>query len=313
MEYIKEIKHANPENTKTSIINWCLGNTCNYNCSYCPENLHSGSITWINLPLALKFCEKLILHYSHFDQNIEFLFTGGEPTLYPGFPKLLKRLKELGCKVGVITNGSRTLTWWSKNCHLFDKIILTYHAEFANKSHVFDLVHLLSDERDVHVNFTMLPSMFETILDISHQLNYQFPTVSITLKPLLIDFGDIMYDYSLYHRNVIKTLKFKTSKRFASTRGLMKKILTNDIEISLKASDFILNDENHWEGWKCKAGVELIYIDYKGDVYRGTCKQGGKITNIFLNEEFTFPTSEIICRKKTCHCITDIMTSKVKV
>lgn len=308
-----KISHYTEEIYKTTLVNWCLGNTCNFKCSYCPDSLHSGSIRWVNYSLALSFCTKLITHYNATNQKIEFLFTGGEPTLYPQFPKLLTELKKQGCTNTVISNGSRTIKWWEKNIHLFDKIILTFHSEFAEREHFFKLVEFLKDKVDLHINFTMLPSNFEYCLNTAKSLFEISSNISITLKPLLKEFGDKMYDYTEEQLLKLKEVRFKSTKNYFPSRGLMKKTFENGLEEKCKAVDFILNNENHWKGWNCNIGIELLYIDYKGDVYRGTCQQDGRITNIHNDELFEFPRISIICRKETCHCLTDIMVTRSKV
>ena len=35
-------------------IEWTLGNTCNYNCSYCLPVLHDNSFPWIDLDKSIK-------------------------------------------------------------------------------------------------------------------------------------------------------------------------------------------------------------------------------------------------------------------
>lgn len=310
MSKVVAIKHFDSTSQESTLINWCLGNTCNFSCSYCPESLHSGSIRWVDYKLALNFCNKLVSHYKTSGYDIEFLFTGGEPTLYASFPKLLFELKKLNCLIGVITNGSRTINWWEKNIHLFDKVVLTYHSEFVDKNYFYKIVELMEDKVDLHINFTMLPSDFNSILDIAKILFQKKSNISITLKPLLKDFGDKMYDYSDEQFNILETYRFKSLKRNVSKRGMMKKVIEDGGEIKCKAVDLIIKNENHWKDWNCNAGLELIYIDYKGDVFRGTCKEGGKITNIHLNEPFEFPSKAIMCNKETCHCLTDIMTTK---
>ena len=47
-KYFK-IEHSNPIHNDWFVVNWCLGNTCNYKCSYCPSSLHDGSNRWPTL------------------------------------------------------------------------------------------------------------------------------------------------------------------------------------------------------------------------------------------------------------------------
>lgn len=310
MNKLVAIEHSETLNKNTTLVNWCLGNTCNYRCSYCPESLHSGNFKWVDYELAIGFCNKLIEHYKNINQKIEFLFTGGEPTMFHDFPILLKELKKANCTIGVISNGSRSLNWWQDNLKLFDNVILTYHSEYAEIYHFIELINMLSNEVNLHISITMLPSNFDECFKTAKLISESTSNASISLKPLLKDFGVNMYDYDNNQLNVLNSFKFNNSKKYPSTRGMMKEIYSDKEIIKYKAVDFILKDKNHWKNWHCNIGIELIYIDYKGDVYRGTCKQGGKITNIFNYENFSFPTDAILCSKETCHCLADIMTSK---
>ena len=51
-KYIR-LEHAEPKNADVLVVNWCLGNTCNFACSYCPTGLHDGSKRWPD-PEAIK-------------------------------------------------------------------------------------------------------------------------------------------------------------------------------------------------------------------------------------------------------------------
>ena len=62
------------------VVNWCLGNTCNYACNYCPDYLHDGSSGWLKYDDVETFCERVINHYD--DRKIYFEFTGGEVTMW---------------------------------------------------------------------------------------------------------------------------------------------------------------------------------------------------------------------------------------
>lgn len=74
---------------------------------------------------------------------------------------------------------------------------------------------------------------------------------------------------------------------------------------------------NNWRGWWCSAGLDTIYIDFDGNVWRGTCGQGGWIGNInivtgllkgptLLNREW------VVCKRDLCSCGADMESPKVK-
>jgi MoaA/NifB/PqqE/SkfB family radical SAM enzyme len=68
---------------------------------------------------------------------------------------------------------------------------------------------------------------------------------------------------------------------------------------------------NSWEGWKCSAGAENVFIDADGYIYVAACKVKGKQGNIYdgswsLSEEWT------TCPAKWCMCGQDMQLRKVR-
>ncbi len=67
---------------------------------------------------------------------------------------------------------------------------------------------------------------------------------------------------------------------------------------------------NFYQGWKCAAGVENIYIDMDGKVFSASCRVGGQYGNIF--SDFKAPSEWIDCSKKACACGADLFIRKYK-
>ena len=63
-----------------ALVDWSMGSTCNYACSYCPTNLHDGKHQW---PIEDQWVEILDAMYSHFQRPIQYVLSGGEPTVMP--------------------------------------------------------------------------------------------------------------------------------------------------------------------------------------------------------------------------------------
>src|SRR3954470_21491856 len=87
------LDHANADWARITVVDWCLGNTCNYACSYCPERLHDGSVPWAEYDRIVAFCDRLVEHYAPRGQTLFFQFTGGEPTVYSHFLDLMCHLR----------------------------------------------------------------------------------------------------------------------------------------------------------------------------------------------------------------------------
>jgi len=312
-DYIR-LEHSNPAHKDWFVVNWCLGNTCNFECSYCPVGLHDGSIKWPNIDQVKEFVTRIVQQV--YPRRVYFEFTGGEVTLYKHFSALCQHIYDLDAKVGLISNGSRTIRWWEEHKKYFDHICLSFHPEFADEKHFIDVVKIMSRQLRTHVNIMMKPEKFDFCYAVANKVK-DVGNISIALQPLIHDFGDQLYDYTDIQKRILdkqhdlitKHIKFDTS--FEYYRGAMKTISKDGEEKISSAHRFIAHKTNDWSGWKCYSGVEQIIVDMEGNIFRGWCKVGGLIGNV-MDPEFMVPTEPVLCNKTMCHCNFDIMSTKVK-
>lgn len=312
-DYIKLV-HNTPTHQEWFVVNWCLGNTCNYECSYCPVDLHNGTKRWPNIDDIKSFITKTVEQTK--PRKVYFEFTGGEVTLYKHFMEICEHCTSLGARVGLISNGSRTLRWWEDNKKYFDHVCLSFHPEFAEPEHFIEVVKILHDDVRTHVNIMMSPERFEYCYAIANKVK-NLGNISMALQPLIHDFGDTLFDYTpqqktifdKQHELITKHIKF--TKSFEYYRGAMKKVYEDGKTETCSAHRFISFNTNDWSGWKCYAGVEQIIVDMDGGIYRGWCKVGDRVGNIY-DEGIQIPKEPVLCNKNMCHCNFDIMSTKEK-
>lgn len=309
-----KIEHQNPNNNDWFVVNWCLGNTCNFECSYCPDGLHDGSRKWPELDTLKAFISRIKAHYA--PKKMFFEFTGGEVTMYRHFIELAEFCHEMDVKIGFISNGSRTLRWWKENKHLFDHVCLSFHPEEGDEDHFIQVVNEVKDTIMTHVNIMMSPDQFDRCYAIARRFK-ALDNISIALQPLIHDFGEIVYDYTPEQKQVLENQyelivkHIKWTKKPHHYRGAMNKIYEDGTKSASSAHRFISTKTNNWAGWKCYAGVEQLIVDMDGSIHRGWCKVGGAIGNIH-DTELNLPTEPVLCDKTMCHCNFDIMSTKEK-
>jgi pyruvate formate lyase activating enzyme len=94
----------------TSFIDWkgCLSTVaftagCNFRCPFCHNgDLVAGSDSLANVPLSF-----VIAHFRRYKDWLDRLVvTGGEPTIHPALEPFLERMKGIGIKIKLDTNGS---------------------------------------------------------------------------------------------------------------------------------------------------------------------------------------------------------------
>ncbi len=313
------LEHSKGTHKDFVVINWCIGNTCNFSCSYCPEGLHSGSDAWPDVQVVIEFCQKVIDHYQ--DKKLYFEFTGGEVTLWKDLPVLLEFLKSANCRVGIITNGSRSLAFWQKLLPFLDHICVSFHPESSKAEHFYDVVELCSRSIRTHVNFMMHPQYFVECLTLAYKVK-NLQGISIAIQPLTDDMGSDLkqkdsglFSYTKTQNKVIETQNAFLAKQITSNgqyesyRGAMSMVRADGTRKPLAPQRFIAAGTNTWTGWNCSIGLEQIVIDTGGHIYRGWCKVSGKIGHI-SDQELSLPSRPVVCNKSFCHCNLDIMVTK---
>jgi MoaA/NifB/PqqE/SkfB family radical SAM enzyme len=312
------LDHHHPEASEWAVVNWNLGNMCNYSCSYCPPVLNNGSFGWNDLAVIKQFVNSVVEHYA--PRTVYFEFTGGEVTLWKDFVKCAEYIKSLGHDVGFISNASRTIRWWENNKNNFDHVCLSFHPEHADPDHFFQVVEIMSKVCRTHVNVmghTNL-DMFDAGVKLSRRLADNIENISMAFQPLVVDFGEQRFPYTDDQQKIFDEQyklfgsRVKHTKEYKLYRGSMDMLDTvNDLKQNSSAHRFIVENTNNWKGWDCWAGVEQIIVDFDGGVWRGWCRVGGPLGRIQRPEQVNFPLNPIRCNKKYCHCNFDIMCKKV--
>jgi organic radical activating enzyme len=308
------IDHSDSQRKNILFVDWMLGNACNYACSYCPPALHNGTERWVPASTILNFAKAIAGHAAQQNKSLVFQLAGGEVTAIPFFLETLKALRDLGIKTLIISNGTKDLSWWQKAVSILDEVVLTFHPEQAILDHFLNVVQITSGAIRTHVNVAAPPEHFERSLYVAETLERECSNISITLKPMLVDFKDELYPYDPLQLGILQTRQFATPihKHASAARGAMIATYADGSTELLEASQFVSTGRNLWGGWQCNAGIELLCIKPSGDIFRGECKVGGRMGNIADPDNIFWPLQSITCTKNTCSCLLDIMTTRWK-
>ncbi len=312
------LTHKREYSKNCNLVNWCMGNQCNYSCSYCPDGLHSGSTKWPAINDAKKFVKRMHEHFK--DKIIYYELTGGEVTLWKNLIILLSFIKSYGnSNICIISNGSRGIDFWEGMRNYLNHIALSFHSETTEIEHFMDVIGTLNGHMRVHLNIIMNPNdyFFNKGIELADKAIDKFKNFTIGFQPLQENLGGPLYKYTNEQMQIIKNQvewfkKIKQNKEFDVPRGalVIKNSKTGEMCTTF-SQELVTTRKNQWTGWECFAGIENIVVDMDGNIFRGWCKQGGIIGNI--TGTITFPSKPIICGKRRCHCGTDILCTKRKV
>lgn len=301
----KCIKPTDPKVNSTVLVDWTLGNTCNYACNYCPTGLHNGSVPWMDFVSIKCFIQTLQTHYNSLGRTLELQISGGEPTVYPHFSKLLDYCNEQNIKVQIITNGSRTLNWWKNNADKLEFICFSLHSACHDWTNFLQVVDYVSGVKKTHVNVVMDLDNFDLQYSRAKELQKN-SNISINLKPIRKDFSSELYDYNEDQLKLMNS--FQHNGKPLSANLARRGQIINEQSTLLNQSHLLINKQNQYIDWQCYGGLEYIVIDQYGNIYTSQCRQN-PLGNI-QDAQISWPEHPQICRKKSCFCSSDLFLTK---
>jgi organic radical activating enzyme len=164
------LEHQDERQAKLTVVDWNLGNVCNYSCSYCPPWLHDSTAEWHPAEYVLRYARQIIKTLRAGGRDAFFQFSGGEPTYHPHFLDIASELTTHKVGVGVISNGSRKASWWSEASPYLNDTCLSFHIEKASVEHFLDVLMALKSTPLIHINVPMLPSHFAECHEAARKL-----------------------------------------------------------------------------------------------------------------------------------------------
>ena len=178
-------------------VSWLLGRFCNYHCSYCWAHGRSDTKDHRPTELCLTTINKIKEQARERGFNsFHFSFSGGEPTLHPGYLDILKHLAD------DLTNTNYTSVHMTSNCSpgkaWFNKYVRTvqnfhrasitcsYHREYNSEHNkrvkLADKLELCQEWNvQVTINCVMVPEWFWQIMD--EVMYFHERGINVTLKP----------------------------------------------------------------------------------------------------------------------------------
>lgn len=296
------LDYANPEKSNWFLVSWTMSNKCNYKCSYCPSILHNGTTGHPNWSVVKNFIENLNIP----GKEICFRMSGGEPTYWKHFIDTAKLIKSKGHTFSFLTNGSKSADYYKEIGQYTDGVIISYHPEYADLKHIEQVVKAF--DCPVAFNLMLKPLDFDSMVHVASQLYAMADNVTVWPK-VILDKTSMEYalneveEYTIEQQEIISNWKY--SRKLDDLKVHRGGLLLDGNSVT--ANDLILSGQNNFKGWKCWAGLHMINIDMWGNVYRADCQQGGPIGNL---NDYTLPSTPIICNTSKCACLSDIYLRK---
>jgi MoaA/NifB/PqqE/SkfB family radical SAM enzyme len=278
-------------------VEWNLGKRCNYDCSYCPKEIHDSTSPHTDIEILKQSLDKL----AALGKPIRLSFTGGEPTVHPKFKELVQYCNHVGISwISVTTNGTLPYDFYV-NLPV-DQYVFSIHLEY-NWQRVFNTIesmHKLSDAKviaQIMAHHDHMPAVLQL------RAKCLLAKIPSTVRRIRWTEGDHdLFDDLRYNPDDLNWIK----EQDATIQGNC----VIDNERIIHSNDVIKLHLNQYKDWTCYAGIESLMINWDGEVHRATCRVGDSLGNIY-DGTFTVPTEPIQCTRNWCTCSSDIPLTKV--
>lgn len=334
--------HASKKDPGITSVLWTLGRRCNYDCSYCSPFIHDNFSPHIKLEDAKKFLSNLEKNALNRQKKIKIAITGGEPYVHPQFLDILKHAHSLSTLMllSVTTNGSLPLETYMESVDYITNLTVSLHLE-QNENVIDQTIHKILELNKIenlffHVNLMALPGKLKKIKDLCNIFrdnNVKFIVRKIDPPEEYEKKNKIQKKHNhadgnfiankIDHKSKInQNLEINWEKYYSQEEldyfNSFNDVLWQNMRIYMEDGTFYetnadnikIQSKNNYANWHCYIGIDTIYIQDDGSIFRGYCMAGNKIGHI--SEDINWPTSPIICPFKYCECVADIVTRKAK-
>lgn len=339
-------QHATRKDPMILSATWFLGKRCNYDCSYCSSYTHDNYSPHIKKEGALHFLNELKNHVNKSGKKLKLTITGGEPFIHPNFLEILKfanqNIDMTQCIV--VTNGSMSFEMYEESAEYLTNITFSLHLEKSQK--VIDA----TIEKILRLNKIKKWFLSINLMAVPGKLNQIKNIVEIFLKnnvKFILRKIDPPNQYNRYHYKEKKLNKeiIESEQNNFSKNKIVRKNKWNDNlnfdqyyseqeldyicsinnseqwkniklhfhkseSIEINTDDLKSKNLNSWKGWQCYIGIDSIYIQHTGEVFRGHCMQGEVIGKI--GQQITWLKKPILCPIQWCVCNADMVIRKAK-
>jgi organic radical activating enzyme len=174
-------------------VSWLLGRYCNFKCSYCWPYARSDKKDHRSTDLVLKTMAEIKRQAREREFNsFHFSFSGGEPTMHPGYLQILRTYAEDTANanyqsVHMTSNISPGIGWFKKYIEATQSlhrvsVTASFHKEFIQREPFAEkLIFLQENDVQVTINMVMVPERFEILWEDA--LYFHEQGINVTLKP----------------------------------------------------------------------------------------------------------------------------------
>lgn len=320
------IFHGN-ENANELIIAWYPTHYCNYNCSYCISHspIIKKDIKFVDISILKNTADKI---FKMNKEKYTFIFSGGEPTIYPYFMELIKYISfNNKSDIFLSSNSHKNTNYFSELFKINNfNLIFSIHLEYTKMEHIKDVIKCANNfNKYIMLSLMVNPELkekcklfFDELLE--YRKKYYFG----------LDLGMIHDNKKLDSRYTEDDIKwfYNSNNQFEEIEKSYiyngnipnffldyntRYIFENNEKKYISHREAIVKDLKNFKDFYCCMGINSISI-YDDGSYKGAeCQLSPIVGNIYKDEIDFFKLINLVkCSLEGCDCRVNNYTPKFK-
>lgn len=189
----------------TKQVHWEIGRRCNYDCSYCWPQIHNNYERHKSLEELITATQLIEKKFAK-GEKVNFIISGGEPTVNPAFLDWVRYISTFGHHMSLHSNGSRKPDYYRELIAISD-VNISVHFEFYNKDRLLEVIKAIVDEKlklekagHLEVKLMMTPQSKEEALEFEKKIieipNFtEYCTWAIVPIRSIVNAGELVEGY----------------------------------------------------------------------------------------------------------------------
>ena len=336
--------HAHNIEPNVVSLTWNLGKRCNYDCSYCSPHVHDFVSPHLDFELVKTFITNIDNEATELGKQIKWAWGGGEAFLHPQFLEICELVHNTNSfyQMNLASNASLPYKTYRKSLDYLTGLTLSLHLERSEKETNRSIETILRLTKDnikfINVNLMFLPGRLEQTKNIMKTfedagVNYVVrritPNVTIDeivpysgkRKRAVLDEVDVQEqkkrDYKRLNDKIVGKVEYYSPEELEFLNNLPKSSWQNigvwdqDLKYTeMNADDLIARKLHTFDGWSCYAGVDNVFINFDGSIYRASCLNDDPYGHISHSDKIFNINKPTVCKMKWCPCNVEVAIRK---
>ncbi|HEQ71003.1 MAG TPA: hypothetical protein ENN69_00810 [Spirochaetia bacterium] len=254
------------------------------------------------------FCGRCDDHYhGRMGRAVVVVFNGAEMTPAPYCSRLVRGVKDKGCRIALTIRMARRRVFWERVAEYIDFVTLAVPETAAGLDGLLKLADYLGRSVTLRLDVNVRPDNVEQAKYAGETIMRSLPDAVVRFVPEMSALPDAEAERFFRRFEELQTRAYTHNeandahKRWY--RGALIGYGADGAAAVLTPEELLAMNANRFKSWLCWSGVERLFVAPDGDVYRAGCGNERLGT---VGGTVVFPSVPVSCPHAVCRDVRDI-------